>query len=302
MKYKIIVDKQSRLNPSTEKREYEIDIEELRAKGNVYDSLVITKEEDYVMRRLSLSEFHVLSVLDEPVKEPIKGINIELFEGDNYIYLVDMSGNKFYAEYLIKNEFNDLYVIHSEMNSAINQSAKEIEIGVNQKLTNYSTTEEMNAAIKVLSDAIALEVAKKVNNEDLTSANIILRINEDDSSEAQISADKLSLIGKILNLADNMQIKSNHFNVASDGKTRILAGQSNTDIFVVQDEENSTNKTYLQPGGAGFVGAGGSIDIQSQRENFDFSYISVQDSNGTTNIQGKRHNNTDINSNIIRRK
>ena len=167
MKYKIIVDKQSRLNPSTEKREYEIDIEELRVKGDVYDSLIITSEGDYVMRRLSLSEFHVLSVLEEPIKEPLKDINIELFEGDNYIYLVDMAGNKFYAEYLIKNDFNDLYVIHSEMNSAINQSAKEIEIGVNQKLTNYSTTEEMNAAIKIIADAIALEVAKKVSEEEI---------------------------------------------------------------------------------------------------------------------------------------
>ena len=48
MKYKIVVDKQSRTNPSAEKKEYIIDIEELRFKGNVYDSLVITKDEDYV--------------------------------------------------------------------------------------------------------------------------------------------------------------------------------------------------------------------------------------------------------------
>ena len=202
MKYKIIVDKQSRLNPSTEKREYEIDIEELRVKGDVYDSLIITSEGDYVMRRLSLSEFHVLSVLDEPVKEPLKDINIELFEGDNYIYLVDMTGNKFYAEYLIKNEFNDLYVIHSEMNSAINQSAKEIEIGVNQKLTNYSTTEEMNAAIKVLADAIALEVAKKVSNEEIIAKlNVAIK-------------DKLGIIEMIGN---QVIIECDNFNLDKNG-------------------------------------------------------------------------------------
>ena len=139
----------------------------MRQKGDIYDSLVITKEETYVMRRLSLSEFHVLSVLDKPVKESLPELEVKLFEGDNYIYLVDMTENKFYAEYLIKNEFNDLYVIHSEMNTAINQTAREIELSVNQKLTNYSTTEEMNAAIKLLADKITSEVNKKVNEEEL---------------------------------------------------------------------------------------------------------------------------------------
>ena len=147
MKYKIIVDKQSSANPSSEKREYDIDIEELRVKGNIYDSLVITKDEDYVMRRLSLSEYQVLSVLDEPIKQPLENINIELFEGDNYIYLMDMEGNKFYAEYIVKNDFTDIYVTTNQMNSAITQSAEKIELTVNQTLTGYSTTEEMNSAI-----------------------------------------------------------------------------------------------------------------------------------------------------------
>lgn len=158
MKYKIIVDKQPKTNPSSEKKTYEIDIEELRYKGDVHDSLIITKEEDYVIRRLSLSKYQVLSVLKTPKKELLKDINIELFEGDNYIYLADMTGNYFYAEYLIKNQFNDLYVIHSEMESAITQTAQEIDLSVSQKLEGYSTKEETEAAIKVLSDSITSEV------------------------------------------------------------------------------------------------------------------------------------------------
>lgn len=195
MKYKIIVDKQSSTNPSNEKREYEIDIEELRVKGDVYDSLIITKDEDYVMRRLALSEYQILSVLEEPIKQPLKDINIELFEGDNYIYLMDMTGNRFYAEYLVKNDFTDIYCTRNEMNSAINQSASQIELSVNQKLIGYSTTEEMNALIKLLSNEIALEIAKKVNDEDLTGASIILRIN-DEVSEITINADKIDITGK----------------------------------------------------------------------------------------------------------
>ena len=187
MQYKIIVDKQSRTNPSSQKKEYKIDIEELRVKGDVYDSLIITKDEDYVIRRLTLSEYGLLSVLEEPIKEPLKGTNIELFEGDNYIYLMDMLGNKFYAEYLIKNDFTDIYVTRNEMNSSINQTAQKIELSVNQKLEGYSTTEEMNSLINQTAQGINLEVSKKVGNNE-----IISKINQSAES-IQIDADKISL-------------------------------------------------------------------------------------------------------------
>lgn len=236
MEYKIIVDKQSRTNPSNEKREYKIDIEELRVKGDVYDSLIITKDEDYVMRRLSLSEYHVLKVLDEPIKEPLPNINIELFEGENYIYLLDMEGNKFYAEYLVKNEFNDTYVIKSELNSAIESTAKSIELSVNQKLESYSTTEEMNTLMQLLSNSFSVELNKKVNGEDITGAYLMLLINGD-TSEAKLNADKVQLTANdilniisnnILNLtARNIAIASNNFNVDNNGNVTISAALGN---------------------------------------------------------------------------
>ena len=190
MKYKIIVDKQSRVNPSDEKRTYEIDIEELRCKGSVADSIIFTREETYVMRRLSLSEYHVLSVLPEPVKEPLTDINIELFEGDNYIYLVDLVGNKFYAEYIVKNDFTDMYVTVNEMNSAIDQTASQIELTVNQKLQGYASNEdvtELNSKITQTATEISTEVSRKVGNNEIMS-----KINQS-AEQIQINAGKISL-------------------------------------------------------------------------------------------------------------
>ena len=134
MIYKIIVDKQPMSNPSEDKKEYEIDIEELRRKHDVYDSLVITIDEDYVMRRLSLNEYNALNILPTPIKEPLEGVNIELFEGDNYIYISDVTGEHLYAQYLVKNEFNQLYVTKVEMNSSISQTSQEIMLSVNRKV------------------------------------------------------------------------------------------------------------------------------------------------------------------------
>lgn len=236
MKYTIIVDKQPSTKPTVDKKTYTVDIEELRAKGDVYDSLIITKDEDYVMRRLSLSEYHVLSVLDEPVKETIPGLNIELFEGDNYIYLADETGNKFYAEYLIKNEFNDIYVRVNEMNTAINQSAEQIELSVNQKLTGYSTTEEMKAAIALEAGKINQEVSKKVGEDEYTSAQILLMINGDES-EAQINANKVNINGAIS--------ANGNFKVNTDGTIECVNGIAKEN-FIVQGSEY--NATFSQTG------------------------------------------------------
>lgn len=146
MIYKIVVDKQPMTNPSGEKKEYEIDIDELHFKRDVYDSLVITHDEDYVMRRLSLSEYNVLTELDPPIKEPLEDVNIELFEGENYIYLYDMTGNRIVAQYLVKNEFNELYITQSEMNSAIEQKANKIAIAVSE---TYSKKTDVISEVNV---------------------------------------------------------------------------------------------------------------------------------------------------------
>ena len=188
MIYIINVDTQPSSNPSEDLKQYSVDIEELRYKKNKYDTLVITRDEDYVMRRLALSEYHVLTELSTPVKEPLD-INIELFEGDNYIYITNMTGEKLYAEYLIKNDFTDLYVTIDTMNSAITQSTKQIELKVNQTLEGYSTTEEMNAAITLKAKEINSVVRTKVGEDE-----IISKINQS-AEEVSIEADKISLEG-----------------------------------------------------------------------------------------------------------
>ncbi len=166
MLYKLVVDKQSILNPSSEIKIYTLDIEELRTDGIIADELIITPNESYVLRKFSLSKYHVFKKLETPIKEIIENPQIKLFEGSNYIYLIDMVGNKFYAEYLIKSKFND----------------------------TFPTKTEMMACINILSSEINIELAKKVNDEDLTGAQILLRVNND-KSEAKIKADKIGLEG-----------------------------------------------------------------------------------------------------------
>ena len=199
MIYKIIVDKQPMTNPSTDKREYTIDIAPLYFKHDVYDSLVITMDEDYVMRRLELQDYNVLVELDPPVKEPLTDINIELFEGDNYIYLYDMTGNKIVAQYLVKNEFNELYVIQSELHSAIRQGASEIELTVGGQVTT------LDGVVNDINADLSLKVDKNDNDQ------IVSMINAS-ADEITLRSNRLVIDSTNFKLNDQRKYNSNRWN------------------------------------------------------------------------------------------
>ena len=307
MQYKIIVDKQPSSNPSDEKKEYIIDIEELRVKGDVYDSLNIEMDRTYVTRRLSLSEYGVLSVLDEPVIENLDEVNIELFEGDNYIYLSDMQGNNFYAEYLIKNDFNNIYATKNEMNSAITQTAQSIELSVNQKLTSYATTEdlekqvtELNSTITQTASEINLEVSKKVGDDE-----IISKINQS-AEKIQINANKISLEGKEINLtSDNISITSESLSIDENGNIEINGFDGENDSSITLNSKNSNRDLninpsrilfknnedgremflYNIPNGTWFVMRAGTHEISILNDGDSFTQMDFKDGINTTTIR-----------------
>ena len=231
MIYKIIVDKQPMTNPSADKKEYEIDIAPLYFKHDVYDSLVITHDEDYVMRRLELQDYNVLVELDPPVKEPLTNINIELFEGENYIYLYDMAGNKIVAQYLVKNEFNELYVLESTMNSAITQSANAIELYVQQNYETLSHATSEYARIDLNAQGISTEVSKKVGKTEVISS-----INQS-AEQVTINANKISLAGKTINMtSDDVVISSTKFNVDKNGNMSCTNASITGGLLAVTDD------------------------------------------------------------------
>lgn len=219
MIYKIIVDKQPKTNPSDEKREYEVDIEELRFKGNVYDSLFITAKEDYVMRRLELTQYNVLNVLPEPRKEIIQDIQVELFEGENYVYLYDPVGNKIVAEYLVENEFNETYVIYSEMNSSIEQSATAIELSVNQKIQRVDgDIEDANSRITQNANAITTEVTRATNAETTLNTRITTTA-EGITTEVSKKVGNNEVISKINQSSEAITINANRISLARKNNT-----------------------------------------------------------------------------------
>lgn len=228
MQYKIIVDKQPSSNPSDERKEYTIDIEELRVKGSVYDSINITPDRTYVTRRLALSEYGVLSELVPPQEEDLGDLNIQLFEGDNYIYFYEMQGNRFCAEYVVKNDFTEDFATKNEMNSAITQTAQNIELSVNQKLTGYSTTQEMNAAIQLSSNSITSTVSKTyATKTELTTAKSEIKQTTDSiTSTVSQKVGKTEIISSINQSAESVKINANKINISANDILNLLANNS----------------------------------------------------------------------------
>ncbi len=188
MKYIIVVDKQSRTNPSSQKRETVIDIEELRRKGDVHDDFVIEKGIAKVHRRIGLTKYHVTYVLENEVVEELGELKIKLFKGDNYLYIKDEYNNNMCAEYVIDNEFNERYVTYLKMESAIEETARQIRLYVGQVLEGYSDTETTKAMIDIKADEIREEVSRDYASKDALEQEKSERVQTANSIVETVSA------------------------------------------------------------------------------------------------------------------
>lgn len=129
-----------------------------------------------------------------------------------------------------KKVLEDGYYTKTEVETHITASKEEIELGVSkvyetkkivkekiksvneltdEKLTEYSTTEEMNSAIKVKADAIETTVSKKVGSDE-----IISKINQS-AEKVSINAEKISLNGAVT--------ANSNFKINTDGSAETKA-------------------------------------------------------------------------------
>ena len=216
MKYTIVVDKQSRTNPSDEKREITFEIDELRKKGEIHDDLIIENGQAKVIRRIALSKYNVTSVLENEVIEELGEAKIPLFEGDNYIYVKDEYNNQMCAEYIVKSDFTDMYVTRLEMKSEIEQTAQGIDLTVNKKLEDYSTTQEMQAQIQLKVDSITSSVSKQyaTKGELNTAKSEIKQTTDSITSTVSKKVGNDEIISKINQSSEAVTINANKINLS----------------------------------------------------------------------------------------
>ena len=118
--------------------------------------------------------------------------NIPLTAGDYNVSLLGYSGVYLFVQLMAANLYTTQFATKIEVSSSIEQTKNSITSEVKKE---YATKNELNTSvstIKQTTDGINLEVAKKVDNKDYTSAQILMKINGDTSS-TRIKADKLDV-------------------------------------------------------------------------------------------------------------
>lgn len=206
--FTLISDKQNRSQISDEAQKIDVLLSEpLRSLDDVYDELNIVNGKTTVTRRIGVDENLNLYELDNEVIENLQDITLKTFNEDTYIYIKEYEGLEYTAKYIIKNDYIDILATKVEMNTAITQTANSITSSVSETYETKENAQTQYSQIKQTTDSISLEVGKKVDDEELTGANIALRINGD-TSEALIDADKINING-VISANGNFEVDTN---------------------------------------------------------------------------------------------
>lgn len=153
--------------------------EPLRVYNNVYDEFNIIFNEETgiceakVIRRIKYEDGKYI-VLDTPEEQHIKDITMELFKGNNYVYLKEYQNWRIYTKYIFNNELNKEFAPRVESRSEVRKTADEINLEVSKKVNQ----DEVIASINLSPEEIKI-LAKNLQLEGFTSINGNFTIDEE---------------------------------------------------------------------------------------------------------------------------
>ena len=128
---------------------------------------------------------------------------------DGYYTKTDVESHITAAKDEISLGVSQVYETKKTVSEKVAAAEKNADAATDEKLTEYSTTEEMNSAIKVKADAIESTVSKKVGSDE-----IISKINQS-AEKVSINAEKISLNGAVT--------ANSNFKINTDGSAETKA-------------------------------------------------------------------------------
>lgn len=250
----------------TENIDYTLPDDLLRYSNTVYDEFYLDYDSQtcQIIKRCAYNADGTVRALGTEITTDYPYPTIALGEGNYTITLLGYDFGYIYARLMAKNIYTTQFYTKAETESRINQKANEINLGVNQTLTNYSTTNEMNSAIILKANEITNSVSATYSTktelgtvERNLTASLELKINTDDLiSEINASADVIRLTaGRLLINSGNFQLDSSG-NITCIGGTiggitinnsgLYYSGSSSTEGFGLwKNGVNSHNNSYI---------------------------------------------------------
>ena len=171
---------------------YKLPVLALRQLNNIYDELIIECGKVQIIKRIGIKEDGSLYLLNIPITTTYEDVNIILKSGINKIQLESFPNANLEIQYMIESMYSD----------------------------TFSTKEETSAELKLATDNINLEVAKKTDKD-----KIISTINLS-SEEAVIDSEKINLKGAVLvdgEISGNSNININSEEKSQQGSFNIIS-------------------------------------------------------------------------------
>ena len=97
--------------------------------------------------------------------------HIELTDGDYTVELIQYSNGYIFARLMAQNIYTTQFATKAELNSEISQTTKGINLSVDKKLSNYSTTSQMNSAIDLKATEITSSVSENYATKETLNNN-----------------------------------------------------------------------------------------------------------------------------------
>ena len=247
--------------------------EPLRIYNNIYDEFNIIFNEETgiceakVIRRIKY-ENNKYIVLDKPEEQHIAYITMELFKGNNYVYLKEYQNWRIYAKYIFNNELNKEFAPRVESKSEIRKTADEINLEVSKKVNQ----DEVIASINLSPEEIKI-LAKNLQLEGFTSINGNFTIDE----EGNMICNNATIKGTTIANGEN-------FSVDQEGN---VTCKSATMENVICENFIIKNSTIQE----------GHIELRSTEGNSSFSVIDTSNDRVNSALSAMMLN---FNSNTIR--
>lgn len=241
--------------------DYELPTDLLYHDTENYDEFILDYDAQscVVNKRVGYNADGTTYVLDAVKTIEYEYPRIELTDGDYTIELLGYHNAYLFVRLMAQNMYTTQWATRAELNSEIKQTVQEVDIGVDKKLSNYSTTTQMNAAINVKAnqitesvaatyatqDALATEKSERTQTATEIKQEVSKKVGEDEviskinqsveavginANKIELSAnDVLNLLaGNTINISGKkIKIESDGFNVDENGNVTILNSTEN---------------------------------------------------------------------------
>lgn len=255
--------------------DYELPDDLLYFDNSTYDEFYLDYDSQtcQITKRCAFNADGTVRKLDTEVVTDYPYPHIELSDGDYTISILSYQYGYIFTRLMSQNIYTSQFATKAELSSSITQTKESIDLSVNQKLSDYSTTNEMNAAINLKANEINSIVSTKVG-----SNEIISKINQS-AEQVSINANKVNLTGYITatNLATSGQTTINGDNIKTGNieSQNYVVNESGTKIDLSNGAIDSKNFKLDSNGNATFKGIinGGSISVVGNYTSAEEAYI-----------------------------